>query len=138
MMNPYDQYRRIATETADPVELVLMLYRGAIRNLEVAEAALERRDTSQAHQSLVKTQDIVAELMGTLNLDAGEVAYSLHSLYDYMQRRLLVANLRKDAAPVAEVRGMLTELLETWEELARRYRAARAGQPAVASARGAA
>jgi len=55
-----------------------------------------------------------------------------------MQRRLLVATLRKDAAPAAEVRGMLAELLETWEELARRYRAARAGQPALAGVRGAA
>ncbi|MFO7270429.1 flagellar export chaperone FliS [Sphaerobacter thermophilus] len=138
MINPYDQYRRIATETADPVELVLMLYRGAIRNLEVAEAALERRDSSQAHESLVKTQNIVAELMGTLNLDAGELAHNLHRLYDYMQRRLLLANLRKDAAPAAEVRGMLTDLLATWEELAQRYRAARAVQPALVGVRGAA
>lgn len=138
MMNPYDQYRRVATETADPLELVLMLYRGAIRNLEAAEAAMSRRDAEHAHQALVKAQDIVAELMGTLNLDAGELAHNLHGLYDYMQRRLLTANLRKDAAPAAEVRGMLTELLATWEELARQHRAARFSQPVLAGARGAA
>lgn len=132
MMNPYEQYRRVAVETADPLELVLMLYRGAIRNLDGAEAAMAHKDTPQAHQCLVKAQDIIAELMGTLNLDAGELAHNLHRLYDYMQRRLLVANLRKDPAPAAEVRGMLSDLLATWETLAQRRRTAPGSQSATA------
>lgn len=134
MMNPYEQYRRIATETADPLELVLMLYRGAIGNLSGAEKALKQGDIQESHRLLVKTQDIVAELMGSLNLDTGEFAYNLHRLYDYMQQQLIMANLKKDPVRTAQVRGMLSELLETWEELARRQRAARAGITASTSA----
>lgn len=129
MHNPYDQYRRVATETADPLELVLMLYRGAITALHGAEQALERGEIERSHQALIRAQSIVAELMGTLNLDAGEVAHNLHRLYDYMQRRLMEANLRKQPEGAVEVRRLLSQLLETWEELAQRQRAAAVAAP---------
>lgn len=122
MRSPYDHYRRVAAETADPLELVIMLYRGAITNLAGAEDAIRMRDVERSHRLLVRAQDIVAELQGTLNLDAGDLAHNLRRLYDYMQQRLLEANLRKEVGPAAEVRAMLLELLSTWEELARRYR----------------
>jgi flagellar secretion chaperone FliS len=121
-VNPYDNYRQVATQTADPVELVVMLYRGAINFLGAAERAIHAGQAPAAHQGLMRSQAIVAELMGTLNLDAGEVATDLRRLYDYMQQRLIEANLRKDQEPVAEVRGMLIDLLGAWEELARTQR----------------
>jgi flagellar protein FliS len=113
-MNPYASYRKVTTETADPLELVVMLYRGAISFLNGAEKAMLARDIDQ---------DIVAELMGTINLDAGEVAVNLMRLYDFMQQRLIKANLTKDPSYSAEVRAMLIELLETWDAIARSNRA---------------
>lgn len=138
MLNPYEQYRRIATETADPLELVIMLYRGAINALNGAEDALRRGDTARSHRHLIRAQDIVAELMGTLNLDAGEVAHNLNRLYDYMQQRLMMANLRKEAAGAVEVRAMLAQLLETWEAIARRQRGAAVARPELLATAGAA
>ncbi len=117
MLNPYDHYRKVATETADPLELVIMLYRGAINYLTLAEAAIARRDVEGAHLQFVRAQEIVAELMGTLNLDAGEVAVNLSRVYDYAQRRLIEANIRKDPVLSKEVRGILVELLTAWCEL---------------------
>jgi flagellar secretion chaperone FliS len=122
MGNPYASYRKIATETADPMELVIMLYRGAIGFLNTAEQALLASEISAAHTALVRSQEIVAELMGTLNLDAGDVARNLHRLYDFMQQRLIEANIRKDVAITREIREMMTELLITWDEIARSAR----------------
>jgi flagellar protein FliS len=134
MGNPYASYRKIATETADPMELVIMLYRGAIGFLNTAEQSLAANDIGAAHTSLVRSQEIVAELMGTLNLDAGDVARNLHRLYDFMQQRLIEANIRKDATIAREIRVMLTDLLMTWDEMARAARTTVAPRPQMASA----
>jgi flagellar protein FliS len=121
-MNPYANYRKVTTQTADPIELVIMLYRGAINFLNGAERAMVQRDIAESHRLLVRSQDIVAELMGTINLDAGEVAGNLSRLYDYMQQQLIAANMSKDPRAVADVRGMLVDLLGTWEDIARSSR----------------
>ncbi len=114
----FDRYRQVGVETASPVDLVIMLYRGAIRFLAEAEEAIAARDMPEAHRCLVRSQEIIAELMGSLNLDAGELAINLSRLYDYMQRRLIDANVRKDPAGVVEVRSLLSQLLDAWEAIA--------------------
>ena len=114
----FDRYRQVGVETASPVDLVIMLYRGAIRFLAEAEEAIAARDIPEAHRCLVRSQEIIAELMGSLNLDAGELAINLSRLYDYMQQRLIDANVRKDPAGVVEVRSLLSELLDAWEAIA--------------------
>jgi flagellar protein FliS len=133
-MNPYASYRKVTTETADPLELVIMLYRGAINFLNGAEKAMRARDIETSNRLLLRAQDIVAELMGTINLDAGEVAVNLMRLYDFMQQRLITANLTKDPSLAIEVRAMLLELLETWDAIARSNRAVATPQRAFAAA----
>ena len=115
-MNAYQVYRQTQTQTAAPGELVLMLYRGAIRFLSSAIEAIDAKDTAEAHNKLVRTQDIVASLLGSLDHErGGDVARNLSALYDYMLRRLVEANVRKDAGPAREVQGLLRELLPAWE-----------------------
>lgn len=112
--NPYARYRQIETETADGLDLVIMLYRGAIRMLGQAEDGIREGATSEAHNWLLRVQDIVNELSLTLNLDAGEVAVNLRRLYDYMLERLVEANILKDLEPVREVKALLNDLLDAW------------------------
>jgi flagellar protein FliS len=112
--NPYARYRQIETETADGLDLVIMLYRGAIRMLGQAEDAIGARDMGLAHNWLIRVQDIVNELNLTLNLDAGEIAINLRRLYDYMLQRLIEANTSKDVVSLREVKTLLTDLLESW------------------------
>jgi len=115
-VNAYQVYRQTQTQTAAPGELVLMLYRGAIRFLSSAIEAIDAKDTAEAHNKLVRTQDIVASLLGSLDHErGGDVARNLSALYDYMLRRLVEANVRKDARPAREVQGLLRELLPAWE-----------------------
>jgi flagellar protein FliS len=119
-MNGYQAYRQTQAQTAAPGELVVMLYRGAVRFVSSAIEAIESRDIPTAHTNLVRAQAIVSELSETLDLErGGELARNLNAIYEYLNRRLIEANLRKDAAAAREVHGLLRELLPAWEQAAR-------------------
>ena len=62
-MNAYQTYRQMQTQTAAPGELVLMLYRCARRFLTASIEAIDHHDIAAAHNSLVKAQAIVSELL---------------------------------------------------------------------------
>lgn len=115
--NPYQQYQEASLETASQGKLLLMLYDGAIRFLMTSQLALEQQRWPDAHQANLRAQDIVNELMMCLNLDAGgDIANNLFRLYDYMNWRLVQANIRRDVGGVKEVVGLLRELREAWSE----------------------
>lgn len=133
LANPYQRYRQVTVETASVAELVVLLYRRAVQLLEESEEAIAVADVPRAHARLVHTQEIVSELMASVNLEAGELAHQLWSIYDYVQRRLIEANVRKDATIVREVRQFLTSLLEAWEQVAAQERAANAAAARLAA-----
>jgi flagellar protein FliS len=116
-------YKTNAVLTASPGQLVLMLYDGALKALALARAALARpesdfRRLEVVNQQLLKAQLIVAELQSGLNFEAGgEVATRLNGLYEYYNRRLFEANMRKQVEPVIEVEKMIGELRDGWAEM---------------------
>ena len=119
-MNAYQVYRQMQAQTAAPGELVVMLYQGAIRFVGAGIDAIEIKDVPTAHNSLVKAQAIVSELAETLDLErGGDIARNLASIYDYVNRRLVDANLAKNAQPAREVLALLRELLPAWQAAAR-------------------
>src|SRR5712691_7111366 len=96
--------------------MVVLLYRGAARFVGAAAEAIEAVDIPAAHTSLVQAQAIITELAATLDLErGGQLARDLLNIYAYLNRRLVEANLRKDAGPVREVNRLLRELLPAWE-----------------------
>jgi flagellar protein FliS len=113
-------YRAQAVETAGPVQLVMMLYDGALGAIATAERALtSERALDAAHRELIRAQDIVTELMLALDHDrGGDIAAGLAIIYDYCLDRLMKANLAKDAAPLAEVTSSLSSLREAWATVA--------------------
>ncbi|MDH7577278.1 MAG: flagellar export chaperone FliS [Bacillota bacterium] len=115
VVNPYDQYRQAQVLTAPPERLVLMLYDGAIRFLDEARAALNARDTARVHERVTRVQDILTELMATLDFSY-EISGNLYRLYEYLHGRLVQANLKKEAAPLDEVQRLLRELCDTWTQ----------------------
>ncbi len=129
--NPYQQYRATKVETAGQVDLVVMLYQGAVRFIRLGIEGLEREDHKSAHTNLQRAQDIVAELLGSLNREAGgQIATQLASVYDYCYRRLILANLRKDAAAAREVLAIIRDLGGAWQQIAVQQRQAQAaGRP---------
>jgi flagellar protein FliS len=116
-------YRTNAVLTASPGQLVLMLYDGCLRALGQAREALGRPEEDVArlqviNQHLLKAQAIISELQSGLNFEqGGEIATTLNRVYDYYNRRLFEANLRKQAAPVVEVERLIGELRAGWADM---------------------
>lgn len=123
--NPYQQYRATKVQTAGSVELVVMLYQGAVKFIRLGIEAMERSDTKAAHANLVRAQDIIVELLGSLNREeGGQIASQLSGLYDYCFRRLVLANVKKDPAPAREVLGIVRDLGTAWQQIALQQRQA--------------
>lgn len=109
-------YRQMSVETASPGELVLMLYNEAIRNMREAVGLIERKDVPAAGERLLKAQDIIDELRGSLDLSAGgDLASRLDRVYDYVYSQLVEANLKKASEPLEDAVKVLGELRTGWE-----------------------
>ncbi len=113
LSDAYNQYRRVAVSTARGEKLLLMLYDGLILDLKQAKQAIGQKDPATAHTYLMKSQEIILELMRTLRMEY-EISAKLFSLYDYLRRRLAMANTRKDAAVIEEVLKIVTGLRAAW------------------------
>jgi len=118
-------YRTIATQTASPGQLVLMLYEGAIRFLERALAGFEHTDPLDFNQTInnniLRARDIINELNSSLDLDqGGELAFTLRRLYDFMNRQLLRSNARKAPEGIHDTLRLLNALRDAWSQMLRR------------------
>ena len=112
-------YYQTQIQSRSPLELVVMLYDGALRFLQQTVDAMERGDLVAKRDSLSRAMAIVTELHGMLDLEqGGEVAASLDSLYTYMMERLTTANQQRDKAPVAEVMRLMSGLRDAWSQIA--------------------
>ena len=112
-------YYQTQIQSRSPLELVVMLYDGALRFLQQTVDAMERGDLVAKRDSLSRAMAIVTELHGMLDLEqGGEVAASLDSLYTYMMERLTTANQQRNVAPVAEVMRLMTGLRDAWSQIA--------------------
>lgn len=119
MRNAHNEYQSNNVETADPRQLIVMLYEGAIKFLDKALLAIEDyKKYDEANQNIIRAQDIITELMVSLDMDrGGEIANNLLSIYSYMKKELLEANVNKEKKGVEQVIKMLTELKEAWEQM---------------------
>ena len=109
-------YRKSQIDTASPGKLIVMLYEGAIRFMNEAKDHLGEDEVEKANNRLLRAQDIVSELMMSLNMkEGGEIASSLYRLYDYLKWRLVEANMSKDTAPIDEAIRIMSSLKEAWE-----------------------
>ena len=110
----------LSVYSARPVELVVMLYDGAIQSLVQANALIQRGDIQAKAQQITRATNIISELSGVLDLEQGEVAQNLDGIYGYARKQLLSANLRNDQRKINEVVHLLKELRSAWQELAQR------------------
>jgi flagellar secretion chaperone FliS len=111
----YSQYKENSIFTASPEELTLMLYNGLVRFIMQAQNAVDNKDISKVHESIIRAQDIIREFQSTLDMKY-EISKSLMLIYDYMYRRLLDANIKKDKDILEEVLGYAKELRDTWSQ----------------------
>ena len=112
-MEGYKNYKEVEVETASGLKLVTMLYVGAIKFLNMAKEGIKNKKLDLANNNIIKAQDIITELMSSLNFDAGEIAHNLYSLYIYMNRRLLESNIEKNIEIINQTLERLKSFLET-------------------------
>ena len=116
--NGIQDYRRTSVVTADPKRLVLMCYEGVMDNLNLVKQKLIERDYEAKGRAFTKAQDIINELLCSLDFEkGGSIAKNLDSIYNYMLRRIIHADVNKDLSALNEVIGMLNELKTAWEKV---------------------
>lgn len=93
-----------------------MLYNGCIKFLMKAKKAIDKKDIQEKNTNIQKAQAIITELMSTLKMEEA-VSEQMLALYDYMNRRLIEANINNDTAIIDEVMGLTTEFRDTWQEV---------------------
>lgn len=118
MIRGIDAYRRVDTETRSPLELVVMLYDGAIRFVGEARDAADRDDVAGRTRAVSRAIAIVTELQNTLRIDeGGDVARELDRLYSYVTARLLDVTVKRDRNALDEVHRLLSTVREGWAQI---------------------
>lgn len=125
-MNPAGSYNAYAqvdlsatVGTASPVKLIQMLYDGALKAIRVGQEQLKQGNISAKVESISKAIAIIEELNASLNPEVeGELSEKLASLYDYIIRRLVHANVNNDLAPLQEVEKLLSGIRDAWAQIA--------------------
>ena len=116
--NFQNAYKKAAVNTLDQNKLIIMLYDGAIKNASFAVEHIKSGEIEKVHNCLIKTKNIVTELMATLNMEqGGDIAKNLQSLYSYMFSQLIEANMEKKFEPVLVVIDLLKELRAAWVQI---------------------
>lgn len=114
--NPYAAYNNNKILTATPAQLTLMLYEGAIKFVNIAITACEKKEIEKAHENIMKTENIIMEFQSTLD-HKYEVAKDFDAVYSYLLRRLKEANLKKDKEILEEVLEHLRTMRDAWKEV---------------------
>lgn len=110
------RYQSMEVNAADPLDLVILLYKGAIKESRLAARYIQEDQIGPRVTSINKTIAIVGELQACLDFKkGGQIAKSLDRLYTYMIRRLTTANIKRDAEALNEVAKLLEDLLSGWE-----------------------
>ncbi|MDR2104232.1 MAG: flagellar export chaperone FliS [Deferribacteraceae bacterium] len=118
MSAAYKNYLKQEIEGASQAKIVVLLYEAAIKFMRTAAKAMEEKNIENSHNNLVRAQNIIYELMSTLNTDAGgDIAEELLKLYDYMIWKLEEANTNKDVRAVQSVVKIITPLKDAWKEV---------------------
>jgi len=117
--NSQNAYKKADVETASQGKLVAMLFNGAIQRVEEAKRLIHAggvTPVSEVHAHLGRAQDIVSELRSSLDIQAGEVAFQLDRIYEYIFHLLVQANIKKDGEHLDDALRHLTEMRDMWAE----------------------
>lgn len=121
--NALGQYRAVTAYGAasgDRLQLVLRMMEGALERIVTARGHMARREVAAKGEAIGKAIGLIDGLRTSLDKDrGGAIAANLESLYDYMMRGLVEANLRDDDRKLEEVAGLLDEIRSGWEVISR-------------------
>lgn len=111
--NVHDRYKQDNVMTASPIDLVIMLYDGCIKNLKLAKLHLEGESVSDFQTCIEKAEEILLELIRSLNLDI-DMSQDLLDLYQFMVNELVKASFTQETEHIDPVINMMSDLRESW------------------------
>lgn len=114
--NPYKAYEQNSVTTASPGELTLMLYNGCLKFIGKAKVAIESNHVEERNTNIQKSQNIIRELMVTLNKEYA-ISNDMLVLYDYIISKLTEANIHNKVAPLVEAEALVIEFRDTWKQV---------------------
>ena len=116
--NPFNQYKETQVSTANQGKLIVMLYDGAIKFMNIAIENMDPKTYDVVNNNIIRAADIITELLVSLNMkEGGEVSSNLFNLYMYFKKRLLQANIEKKSEILQEVIKNMTELRNAWDKI---------------------
>jgi flagellar secretion chaperone FliS len=115
--DPLRKYKSTQITTASQGQLILMMYDGIVKYLNICKSGFEIKKYDVVNNNIIKAQDIITELMLALRLDAGDIAKNLYSLYEYMNRRLIEANIKKNVEICDEILKIVEDLRSVWGQV---------------------
>ena len=113
-------YRETQIKTASKGALVVLLYDGLIRFLDIALENIPEKQYEIVNTNILKAQDIISELIMSLNFEAGDISQKLLNIYSFLNSKLIEGNIKKDPGPIKFVRNMVCELRDAWREIAKK------------------
>jgi flagellar secretion chaperone FliS len=111
-------YMGNSVATASPARLLVMLVERLVLDVERGLTAQRAEDWPTAHQNLTHAQDIVVELETSLDVDKMPGGPELASLYEFLRRRLVTANVRRNAGATQQALVISRHLCDTWRQAA--------------------
>lgn len=112
----YNAYSRDKVLTASPVELIIMLYDEMIKQLKIAQIAIENKRYDKANISLQKAVAIIDELIKSLDLSV-KIGKDLLEIYSFVSRSIVNINAKKDKDAITPIVDILTDLKESWVQV---------------------
>ena len=116
MNNAFSAYKKQSVTTLTPGEIVVRLYMEAERQLNRASYYIPLKNYEETNKALIKAQDVVNALRASLDMKI-PISKNLDSLYEYFNREIVEANVKKDKAKVDALIPMLAELREAFAEI---------------------
>ncbi len=115
--NAYSQYKKQSLQTLTPMEIVVKLYDEAEKQMNIAINSIGEKNYEQANKSLQKTQDIVNALRSVLDMSI-PMSKDLDALYDFFNRQLVTANMKKDTKMIKELIPLFADLRDAFAQVA--------------------
>ena len=114
------QYQQVSVHSgimdASPHRLVQMLMEGVLEKIALAKGNMANKQVAGKGENISRAIGIIGGLQASLNYElGGEIAENLNNLYDYMSRRLVIANLQNDASILDEVASLMVEIKMGWD-----------------------
>jgi len=115
--NAYSVYKNNSINFASKEKLLLMLCEGAVKFAKLARQAIIDKDINKSNDNIIRTEDIICELMSSLDVSkGGDWAPKLMAVYDFINRRLIQANMTKDVKIMDEVLPLIENIKDTWNQ----------------------